>query len=52
MGEINDFIDESGSIKKGDLATPDFFVIGMAFTNNEKHIKKVFTKKSFCRYCV
>lgn len=45
MGEINVFIDESGSIKKGDLNSPDFFVIGMAFTNNEKHIKKVFTKK-------
>lgn len=45
MGEINAFIDESGIIKKGDLTSPDFFVIGMAFTNNEKHIKKVFTKK-------
>ena len=45
MGEINAFVDESGIIKKGDLTSPDFFVIGMAFTDNEKHIKKVFTKK-------
>lgn len=43
---LNFFIDENtGSIKKGPLTSPDFFVIGMAFTNNEKHIKKVFTKK-------
>lgn len=45
MGEIKAFIDESGSIKKGSLTSPDFFVIGMAFTDNERHIGKVFTKK-------
>ena len=45
MSGINVFIDESGSIKKEDLTSSDFFIIGMVFTSNEKHIKKIFTKK-------
>lgn len=45
MEEISVFIDESGVIQKGELDAPDFFVIGMAFTSNEKLVKKVFTKR-------
>lgn len=44
MGEVSVFIDESGVVRKEELETSDFFVIGMAFTNNERHIKKVFTR--------
>ena len=43
--EISVFIDESGVIQKGELDAPDFFVIGMVFTSNEKLVKKVFTKR-------
>lgn len=43
--DVSVFIDESGIVRKGTLQSPDYFVIGMAFTNNEKHVKKIFTRK-------
>ena len=45
MDTISVFVDESGSIKKGPLGTPDYFVISLIFTDNEKFLKRVFTKK-------
>lgn len=45
MEDLCVFVDESGSIKKGQLLHPDFFVVALIFTNNEKHLNKVFKKK-------
>ncbi len=45
MENVNVFVDESGSIKKGPLHHNDFFVIALIFTDNEKFLSKVFKKK-------
>lgn len=45
MRHIGVFVDESGSVKKGELTGKDYFVIAMIFTDNEKFLKKVFTKQ-------
>lgn len=45
MRHIGVFVDESGSVKKGLLSDRDYFVIAMIFTDNEKFLKKVFTKQ-------
>lgn len=43
--ELSVFVDESGSIRKEPVKSQDFFVIALVFTDNEKFLKTVFTKK-------
>lgn len=45
MDNVNVFVDESGSVKKGPLEEKDFFIIALVFTDNEKFLNKVFKKK-------
>lgn len=47
MDSIGVFVDESGSIRRGPLDHPDYFVITLIFTDNEKFVKKVFTKQRY-----
>lgn len=39
------FIDESGSISKGKIHQPDFFIIACIFTTNERQLNKVFKRE-------